>query len=119
MSSCFKSGRARARLALIVCAAACVIPLTIRAQTLSRLTGSVTAADEKPIAGAQIQVASPSTGVSRRVATDAMGRYTVLSLQNGVYEVSARQIGSEPQTRTVRLEIGQTVRLDFTLRSAG
>ena len=117
MSSRFVTTRACARLALLASAAMALPPAAARAQVLSRLAGTVVSAEERPIAGAQIRVTSPSTGVTRSVATDAMGRYTVLSLQNGTYEVSARQIGSEPQTRTVRLEIGQTVRLDFRLRT--
>jgi len=105
MSSGFETHRARAWLALLVCAAGGMLPSATHAQVLSRLTGTVTSTDQKPIAGAQVRVTSPSTGVSRNVATDATGRYSVLSLQNGVYEVTARQIGNEPQTRTVRLEI--------------
>lgn len=84
-------------------------------------TGSIggRAVDEAgaPLEGVQIQVRSTLTGATRTAQTNASGNYIVLGLEIGAgYEVTARRIGFEPQTkRDQNVTIGQTTRVDFTM----
>lgn len=107
--------------ALLLPGAAMAAPLVapsavVEAQTTTaNLRGQVTGANGAPIPDVTIAVRSLSTNQQRGATTNAGGTYYVGALAPGAYEVIARRIGMAPQTRTLQLQIGQTLDLDFTL----
>lgn len=85
--------------------------------TTGAIGGRVVDASGAPIEAVQIQIRSTQTGATRNAQTNSSGNYIVLGLEIGAgYEVLARRIGFEPQTRSGQnVTIGQTTRVDFTM----
>jgi hypothetical protein len=66
---------------------------------------------------AQITVTNVATGLVRTAVTDSSGRYTVLSLFDGAYEVQATAPGFKSTLRKgINIEIGTTALVDFSLQ---
>jgi hypothetical protein len=84
--------------------------------TTGTIAGSVSAADDVPVAGAAITVASPN---GRHAAqTDARGRFTILGIDAGTYTVSAGARGYASAARSgVVVLPGETQRITFRLTS--
>ncbi|MGQ0765968.1 MAG: carboxypeptidase regulatory-like domain-containing protein [Gemmatimonadota bacterium] len=100
---------------------ACTVPAHLAAQigsTTDILTGTVRRVEGSlPIEGAQIEVLSLESNITRRARTNAQGRYTILFPDGGgQYQVTARALGLAPQTVNV-VRTGDEDRLvhDFTL----
>ena len=62
-------------------------------QVTGTITGAVTDSSGAAIAGVQVRLNSPQTGLSRTVATDEAGAFRFLVLQPGVYTLDAAQTG--------------------------
>ncbi len=62
-------------------------------QVTGTITGAVTDSSGAAIAGVQVRLNSPQTGLSRTVATDEAGAFRFLVLQPGVYTLDASQTG--------------------------
>jgi thermitase len=74
------------------------------------ITGSVTdAADGSAIVGAAV------TDGTRTVTTDASGRFTLVDVPPGSYEVTASKEGYESSTVTVTVTSGATSEMNFSL----
>src|SRR5690242_8605424 len=71
-----------------------------------------------PIEGAQITARNVQMNVPRNTVTNASGFYNVAGLRPGAYDVTIRRIGFSPQTRSVQVQIGQTIDLDVQLTPA-
>ncbi|GAC1656820.1 MAG: TonB-dependent receptor [Gemmatimonadaceae bacterium] len=109
----------RATVLVAACLAGAVMPASARAQTTTgTIRGFVRDAQGAPVADAQIGVTSPGTGIARGATTEAEGFYNLAGLRPGDYDLTVRRIGSTPQTRTVSVQIGQTLDLNFTLAAA-
>ena len=92
-------------------------PGALVAQTqTSNLRGYVTNPSNAPVSDVQVAVRLTTTNQTRGTTTNASGFYFVGGLRPGTYEVTARRVGFAPQTRTIQLQIGQTV--DLNLRVA-
>ena len=82
-----------------------LLPASAAAQVLGStdiIIGRVTGPDGRPLEGAQVQVTSLETEVTRSRLTDANGRYTILFPDGGgEYRVSVRFIGMLPAQLTV------------------
>lgn len=81
-------------------------------------TGSITGIIRTPEgagAGTQVTVRNTSTGFARTVVASEDGRYLVPGLESGSYEVSTTLIGYAVSSRTVKVALGQTTRVDFNL----
>ncbi len=88
----------------------------VAAQTSTgTIRGYITNQDQSPIAGAEIQARNPESGVTRAATSRADGSYTMPGLVPAMYELTVRHIGSAPQARRVRVQIGATVIENFTL----
>jgi hypothetical protein len=93
----------------------------VRASSLAAqaTTGSVegtVAATEGGSLAAQVDVRDQSTSAVRRATTDRRGRYRVLALGPGLYDVTARALGFAPQAVTsVAVVLGERTTLDFSL----
>lgn len=85
--------------------------------TTGSIGGRVTDETGNALEGVQIVVRAATTGATRTGLTSANGNYTVLGLEVGAgYEVTARRIGFEPQTKRDQIvTLGQTLRVDFQL----
>ena len=112
------------RLAFATLAAAALLPgaSAVRPLEAQVTTGSVTGVVQndtgQPVPGAQVQVRSRETGISRGAITRDDGRYFVAGLDVGAYDVTVRRIGFAPATRSnVRVTLGQAVRSDVSLQS--
>jgi hypothetical protein len=95
--------------------AICMPALSAAQITTGGISGSVAGGDQGHLIGAQVTVRSSTTGFTRTVTTGSDGRYFVTGLEIGNYEVTARRLGFTPETKPLRVELGQTGRLDFNL----
>ena len=90
-------------------------PLVAQSTTIT-LQGVVTGNDASGLQGAEIQVRSRETSAVRRGLADLGGRYRVLGLPPGMYDVVVRAIGYRQHRREgVRLVLGERAILDFAL----
>lgn len=68
-----------------------------------------------PVAGADVRLVNPQTGVQRSTITQADGSYALVGVQPATYELSVQMIGYTAAPQEVRLLIGQTVVMDIRL----
>jgi hypothetical protein len=91
-------------------------PKTATAQTGS-IQGTVTDTNGEPLPGATVVVSNPDIGLERGTATSTEGRYRILSLPTGTYEVRASFVGYQAVVKQdVTLRIDQNLRVDFELQ---
>ena len=92
-------------------------PLGLAAQaTTVSLQGAITGSDGTVPQAAQVEVRSRETTVARAALADEAGRYRVLGLAPGIYDIGVRAIGYRQQRREgVRLVVGQHATVDFAL----
>ncbi len=89
----------------------------MRAQVAASLTGVVTDSSGARVSGASITVRNMETGAIRHSVTDEDGRYEVLALPVGEYEIRVLKAGFEEQLRSgIHLAVGQEAGVDLTLR---
>jgi hypothetical protein len=82
------------------------------------IRGTVTDPGGTPLAGAEVIALNSATGVQRNAATNDRGFYSLSGLTPASYQLTVRQIGSAPVAQSVRVQVGQTLTLDFRLASA-
>ena len=80
------------------------------------LTGSVTDLQRLPVAGAAVQLTAVSTGAIRRVITNQQGLFEAPALLPDDYELKIEASGFAIARQTLRLEVGQKLALDITLK---
>ncbi|MDX1984383.1 MAG: carboxypeptidase regulatory-like domain-containing protein [Bryobacteraceae bacterium] len=69
------------------------------------------------VPGASIRVVNKATGVVNNATSNTQGFYSLPFLGPGTYDLQATQTGFAPLTQeNLKLDVGQTARLDFTLR---
>src|SRR5215471_16375473 len=88
-------------------------------KTTGRIEGAVTDDTGALIAGAEVSIVSKATGDERKVRTDGDGKYIVLSLAPGEYQVRVSASGFNASIDFVRVEIAETKTLDLRLKMAG
>jgi hypothetical protein len=87
------------------------------AQVTASLTGVLTDASGARVPSAAIAVKNVETGAIRGTVSDEAGRYQVLALPVGEYEIRVSKTGFREQIRTgVHLVVGQEADVDLTLR---
>ncbi len=80
------------------------------------LLGTVTDVSGAVVPGASVQVTNVATGVSQTVKTDSQGRYTVVDLIVGNYEVRASAAGFQTVVRTgITPTVGSQTVVDIAL----
>src|SRR3954470_19514015 len=85
-----------------------------------QFSGKITDSNGLAIAGASIIVTRTETGVERTITTDDTGRFLLVQLKPGTYnvKVSANGFGKREKTNLITVS-GQNVQLDFQLAPAG
>lgn len=86
-------------------------------QVSANLSGIVTDQSGAAIAGASVEGRNLDTGLSRTTLTDQEGRYQLLALPVGQYEVRVKKDGFAEGIRTgIRLVVGQDATANLSLR---
>ncbi len=94
-----------------------VAVLPALAQNSGEITGTVTDATGAIVNGASVVVTNTGTRQTRTVTTNAAGNYSVPYLNPGTYDVTAQISGFKTDARRgLQIEVGATVRVDFTLQ---
>ena len=87
----------------------------LQAQEYGRITGIVVEeGTNSSLWGANVVV----VGTTRGAATDAQGYFLITSVPPGTHEIAVNYIGYEVVSSNVVVEAGQTVTLDFAMRSS-
>ena len=97
-------------------------PETVSAQDLDNITitGRVLDQNGAIIPGATVETVLVNTGATRTTVTDDEGRYRIIQLEPGVYNLRALSTGfALLEKRELRLIAGKNVQLDFTLVPQG
>jgi len=90
---------------------------SVHAQVAASITGAVTDPSGAPISAAAVTAKNLETGVIRSTTTNDAGRYLVLSLPVGQYEVRVTKAGFKEAIRSgIQLVIGQEARVDLNLQ---
>jgi carboxypeptidase family protein len=88
-----------------------------QAQASSSVTGSVSDPTGAAVSSASVAVKNLETGALRNTDTDDRGRYQVLALPVGTYEVKVAKPGFQDSTRSgIELAVGQQASVDFRLQ---
>lgn len=104
----------RAILLFLLCAA----PSAFGQSNYAVVTGTVTDPQQSPVAGAAVTLTAKETRAERRVSTNSQGIFQITGLQPGAYDLAAQAQGFAQLTRAVRLEVGQQLELDLSLKLA-
>lgn len=89
---------------------------TLGAQTTTgSIRGYVRGDNGAPIPGATVSARNVATSATRSGVTSENGYFALVGLAPGDYEVMARRLGAEPQTQRQRVQIGETITLNFDL----
>lgn len=88
---------------------------SLSAQTTTGTVKGTVTSGGAPVAGAQITLRNPASGVSRTTTSHDDGTYVMPGVVPATYEMSVRRIGSEPQMRNVVVLIGATQIQDFSM----
>jgi hypothetical protein len=101
----------------IGCCLALLVPVAAEGQVGSGLiTGIIIDSDLAPVPGAAITATRSVTGTARTVVSSSSGIYTLPSLAPGEYRIDIQLSGFRTVRRYgVRVETGETIRLDFRL----
>jgi len=104
-------------------ALALVVPLAWSPAGAQISTGGMTGkiVDEKgdPLPGVLITARNRDTGIERAVTTDSKGEYSLLGLPPATYIVQATFTGYGAPLKTIVVNIGQKVPLNFELKPGG
>ena len=88
-----------------------------RAQVPSSIKGVVTDPSGAPVPAATVTTKNMETGAARSAGTDDEGRYQIVWLPVGQYQVAVTKPGFEEAIRSgIRLVVGQEARVDLTLQ---
>jgi hypothetical protein len=103
--------------AVVYALLACVCTPTAAAQTFrGSIHGTITDSTGAAVAGAQVKVFSPATGLSRTVATNDRGEYVASELPLGTYSITVEQQGFRTTTLTqIPVSVGSPTRADAKL----
>ena len=106
-------------LALLGLAATLVVAPATAQNTSSSISGRITGADGKGIAGAKVEATHAESGSTNSVTTDDQGRYVLRGLRVAVpYTVSVSKDGKTEKREDVYLLLAQTSTVDLSLTAA-
>jgi hypothetical protein len=109
-----RSTRVLRVLALIVAANMCP---SARAQVSASISGFISDPSGAAVPSANVTARNMETGVSRTASSDGVGRYLIVALPVGLYEVKASKPGFQESTRTgIQLNVSQEANIDVRLQ---
>jgi hypothetical protein len=115
-----RSLRALGRFSLCMFFATLIYALPARAQTSASIKGVVTDASGASVAGANVTAKNVETGAARSAVSDDAGRFVVLSLMIGEYEVKVAKQGFQDALHGgIHLVVGEEASVDFKLDVSG
>jgi len=82
------------------------------------LGGTVSDPQQRAIVGADVQLTSVGTRAERRVTANEQGIFQITGLLPGDYDLVIKAMGFAQLSRTLRLEVGQQLSLDVSLKIA-
>src|SRR5437773_10657737 len=82
------------------------------------VTGTVTDPQQGPVAGAAIVLTSKETHAERRGSTNSQGIFQITGVLPGEYDLSVAASGFAQLIRPLRLEVGQQLDLNLSLKLA-
>jgi hypothetical protein len=92
-------------------------PVLAGAQVTAAISGVVTDTSSSALSAATVTVKNLETAAVRQTATDAAGRYRLLELAVGAYELTVAKAGFQTAVRGgIHLVVGQAATLDVSLR---
>jgi hypothetical protein len=95
----------------------CSLAFRATAQVSASLSGTVTDQSGATVAGATVTARNLDSGIGRTTSTDAEGRYQLVAMAVGAYEVRVTKDGFAAGIRNgVRLSVGQEATVDVGLR---
>jgi len=87
------------------------------AQMTGSIAGTVTDSSGATVASANVTSRNLETGALRSAVTDGAGRYAILALGVGEYELTAIKAGFEEAARSgIHLDVGEVAEVNFRLR---
>ena len=92
------------------------LALPLSAQQSGTVTGTVTS-DGSGLGSAQVILSQTQTGAQYGGLTNDSGRFNVIGVPAGSYNVSVQLIGYTAESRQLRVEAGGTHMADFTMTS--
>ncbi|HWQ35225.1 MAG TPA: carboxypeptidase regulatory-like domain-containing protein [Blastocatellia bacterium] len=93
---------------------------TFAQQPLGNISGVVADPSGAVVASATVTATSKATGATRTVTTNDQGFFFISTLQAGDYQLRIEASGFAPYTvERVTVEVGQTARIDATLKVGG
>ena len=93
------------------------VSATAEAQVSASITGIASDASGAAVPGATVAAKNIETGAIRSAVTDDSGRYLVLALPVGEYELRVAKSGFQEAIRSgIRLVVGQEARVDLQLQ---
>ena len=81
------------------------------------ITGQVTDQQGAVIAGAEIRLTEPTTNSTRNTTTNEVGRYTIVNIPPGVYDVTVTKTGfTASKLSAQKVDVGEALTLDVALQ---
>ena len=77
------------------------------AQASGVISGTVTDADNRPLPGVTVTLASSDDSLHRSIVTNANGRYEIVSLAAGTYTITAELVGFRAAVKRQRVTGGR------------
>ena len=88
-----------------------------RGQVSGAVSGTATDSSGAVLPGVNVTLRNLETGAVRAAVSDGTGRYSVLSLPVGRYEIRAQKDGFRTELRTgITLDVGQEATVDLVLQ---
>jgi len=97
-------------------AAIVVVSLPLAAQSTGRIVGKITDSAGKPVANATVTMRRTDTNVTRNVKVDKNGSYIQVGLDPYDFELVVTAEGYIQHKETVRIEVGNSINKDVTLK---
>ena len=94
----------------------CIVPALAQSTNTGTVGGLVTDASGAYVANATITLTDTSTSSVRTSTTNDSGRYTIVNVKPGVYDVKVNKQGFAQTKSTVKVEVGQALTLNFDLK---
>src|SRR5215211_77390 len=82
------------------------------------LSGTVVDPQQKVVPGCTVHLTSQSTRASRQATTNDLGIFQISGLPPGDYDLNVQAPGFASIKQELKLEVGQTMTLDLTLKLA-